>query len=105
MLRKTGVPIIALRYEDLLDRPGATIQQLLDWCDLTETRLESVLEVMKRDAQSGSPLARDRVRHWPMDQCHKKSVSAVLNRHPSVRSPQVILPGTIGSNIEVNGSD
>ena len=42
MLRKTGVPIIALRYEDLVDRPREIIQQLLDWCHLTETRLIAV---------------------------------------------------------------
>jgi len=93
-LHETGVPIIALRYEDLLDRPREIFRRLLYWCDLAETRLEFVLEVMKRDAQNGSPLARNRIRHWTMEQCHKQTIATVLERHPIIRRPDFILPAS-----------
>jgi hypothetical protein len=100
-LHETGVPIIALRYEDLVDRPREIIRRLLYWCNLTETRLEFVLEVMKRDAQNGSRLARNRIRHWAMEQCHKQTIATVLERHPIIRRPDFILPASIESGTGV----
>jgi Sulfotransferase family len=57
--RAAGVPMLDVRYEDLVAAPRDTLQSLLTWCELPTADLDTLLATWAVDSQSGTALARD----------------------------------------------
>ena len=53
-----GLPICAVRYEDLRDNPRYCLQVLFKACELDNDLLPKALEAMSRDSQRGSSLSK-----------------------------------------------
>ncbi len=82
--RAAGVPILPVRYEDLLDSPRDTVTALLTWCDLPADA-DALLATFGTDSQAGTDLARDnRPAVEPLDHAQAR---AVLAEHPVVTTP------------------
>ena len=60
-LRQEGWPISAVKYEDLVNDPAYTMQQVFKHCDLPEAYVEKAVRGMDRDSQRYSTLSRHNV--------------------------------------------
>ena len=107
-LRQEGCPISAVKYEDLVNDPAYTMQQLFNYCDLPETYIEKAVRGMDRDSQRYSTLSRHNLRKYapgiclPSDMLADAQAFCKLKGIPPV--PDTCnLEGTI-SNRQTNGN-
>lgn len=97
--REQGVPILALRYEDLVGEPGALLAEVARRCGLSLRGVDSARALFGADAQDTSNLSRRRLEgRLPLDLDPPGGLRAriceVLAGQPMVSDPYVILPGT-----------
>ncbi len=60
-LRKNGMRIIGVRYEDLVDNPETMISKLLDLCEIPSTYVSKALKAMEKDSQENTELSRQKL--------------------------------------------
>jgi hypothetical protein len=86
--RAAGVPILPIRYEDLLADPRPVLTELLTWCGLPTGDVDALLATFGTDSQEGTKLARDnRVEVEPLGEDDYVQARAVLAEHPVVTRP------------------
>jgi hypothetical protein len=87
-LRDEGVPILPVRYEDLVAEPRATLVELLTWCGLPADGVDAVLATFGADSQEGTQLGRaNKAEVQRLDEDDYALARAVLADHPVVSSP------------------
>jgi hypothetical protein len=87
-LRDEGVPILPIRYEDLVAEPRDTLVALLTWCGLPTDGVDAVLATFGADSQAGTTLGRaGKAEQPPLDEEDYAQARAVLARHPVVSTP------------------
>lgn len=59
--RRLGIPILAVRYEELLAHPGFEMDRILAYLGLAHDRVPDALRAFQRDSQAASPLSRESV--------------------------------------------
>jgi hypothetical protein len=59
-LRAAGVPMLPVRYEDLVASPRETLVEILGWCGLPSDDVDVVLATFGTDSQEGTTLSRSR---------------------------------------------
>lgn len=97
-LRRAGVPLAALRYEDLKARPRETLAALFEFCRLPQDQVSNALAAFEQDSQQGSTFARTQADHGnrrPLSAEQIGRVRDLLARHPTFGEPDIVLPGTI----------
>lgn len=97
-MRQAGVPLSALRYEDLKARPQETLAALFKLCHLPQDQVPNALTAFEQDSQEGSSFAReqaDRGNRHPLSAEQIARVRALLARHLTFSDPDMILPGTL----------
>lgn len=97
-LREQGAPLLGLRYEDLNQHGRPVIEALFRRCNLPASGVETALDVMARDSQEGTSLARDAGSsdsRQSLSPQHIEQINAVLRQHPLIQTPDYILPGTL----------
>jgi hypothetical protein len=83
-----GVPMLPVRYEDLLAAPRQTLTDLLTWCDLPTDDVDALLATFASDSQEGTQLARaNRPTIAPLTDDDYAQARAVLAEHPVVTTP------------------
>ena len=98
-----GVPMCAVRYEDMIAEPQQIVQTLFDYCDLPTTpeRLALGVKACERDSQQGSSLARTTLKQDEQNQLtaeHLAEIHQLLAEHPTIKTADFIVPGTIQTN-------
>jgi hypothetical protein len=58
-LRESGLPFVAIKYEELVERLRETAARLFAHCGVSGTLIEQACEAITEDAQEGTPLARN----------------------------------------------
>jgi hypothetical protein len=91
-----GLPMIAVRYEDLASRPEPLLRALFAHCELPAEAVSRAMLALEEDSQRGSILERRRKNRWQMTARSRAILDRVLGRRPVVRSSDFLLPGTIG---------
>ncbi len=86
-----GVPLLALRYNELNADPSASVARLLRFCGLPASALADALRAFERDSQAGLSIAR-RPRPETFTTEDRDRFLATLARHPRIRSPDLLLP-------------
>ncbi len=74
-LRRNGMRIIGVRYEDLADNPESMIPKLLDLCEIPRTYVSKALEAMDKDSQENTELSRRKLapfKTWYRDKFYPK---------------------------------
>jgi hypothetical protein len=85
---RAGVPILPVRYEDLLADPRRTLTELLTWCSLPIDDLDALLATFATDSQAGTRLSRaNRPEIAPLTPEDYTQARAVLAEHPVVTTP------------------
>ncbi len=98
-----GVPMIALRYEDMIAEPQQIVETLFDYCGLpiTPERIALGVKAFARDSQQGSSLARTTLKQDAQNQLtaeHLAEIHQLLAEHPTIKTADFIVPGTIQPN-------
>jgi hypothetical protein len=88
-LRAAGVPVLALRYEDLTEAPKETVAAVLDWCGLPAEAADDVLATFGTDSQEGTRLSRATRAETalaPLTDADHATARALLAAHPALTS-------------------
>ena len=82
---RAGVPMLPVRYEDLVAAPSDTLLSILTWCDLPTDTLDALLATWTVDSQTGTALARSaRAPVEPLTETDYAAARAVVAAHPGV---------------------
>ena len=99
-LHAAGVPMCAVRYEDMIVQPEQIVHTLFEYCGLPTTpeRLAQGVKAFERDSQQGSSLARTNLKQDEQNRLteeHLQSIHQLLAEHNTIHAPDFIVPGTI----------
>jgi hypothetical protein len=97
---EAGVPMCAVRYEDMIAQPAQIVRTLFAYCDLPTTpeRLALGVKAFERDSQQGSSLARQNLKQDGQNRLtavHLQEIHQLLAEHPTIQTADFILPNTI----------
>jgi hypothetical protein len=93
-----GVPALAVHYDDLKAQPQRVAAAILAYCGLPPIPAADLGDVFGRDAQAGSPLARERPEQgnqMRLSAEERRQVEEIVRRHPTIKSCDVRVPGTL----------
>jgi hypothetical protein len=93
-----GCPVLAVRYDDLNQFREQTLRSIFVYCGLPMSSVQRGLRAFDRDAQAGTPFARENPREGNMRMLNEeqiRSVQAILQRHPVLNTSDFNLPGTL----------
>lgn len=99
-LHNAGVPMCAVRYEDMIAQPEPIVRHLYEYCGLPTTpeRIALGVKAFARDSQQGSSLARQNLKQDTQNQLtaeHLAEIHQLLADHPTIHMADFIVPGTI----------
>jgi hypothetical protein len=95
-MRHAGLPICAVRYEDLVAHPADMVSELLAYCGIQESLRPEIEEVLARDSQAGTIYAREnREQGRSLIPDYVAQIYAMVASRPLLGSPDVVLPGTL----------
>lgn len=102
-MRHAGLPISAVRYEELVGQPLDTCRRLLEYCGLPVDLAEQAVRGLDRDSHRNTPLDRRLVAHLPEPQLteeNKKTLNDMLRHFPGVPliGEDCLLEGTLMVN-------
>jgi hypothetical protein len=95
---EAGIPFAALRYEDLIQESETMLKKVFAYSGLTEADVSKALKAFSKDSQEGtrfSGIANRMDKTLELTENHLEQVRAVLNIHPVLNQPDVILPNTL----------
>jgi hypothetical protein len=96
-LHERGIPMCALRYEDLQAAPEEMLAVVFAYCGLLPPDLDDMIAVLSQDSQRGTSLSQEAARHNPYDLTdqHLLEIRSLLQTHPVLNTTDVILPNTL----------
>ncbi len=92
-----GMPVLAVRYEDLNTHREEVLCRVFEYCDLPVSEVQRALEAFSRDSQEGTSMERERPDEEPFSLSDDQvdEVVRVLARHPVINTSDFIAPGTL----------
>ncbi|HWA18091.1 MAG TPA: hypothetical protein VG757_03785 [Devosia sp.] len=89
-LRDRGLPLVALRYNELVSDREGELGRIFDHCGISREDIASALKAFDRDSQEGTSIARkeNKKRFTPEE---RASYLAVLGRVPALANPDTLL--------------
>lgn len=93
-----GFPFLAIRYADLNERRESTLEAVFAHCGLPAASVPRTLGAFERDAQAGTALAREHPalgNRLRLSEAQREQIGRMVGRHPRIRLPDVLLPGTL----------
>ena len=99
-LYKQGIIKFAIRYEDLVEQPEPIVSLLFQKLNLPTSEVINTLKVFENDSQSGSNLSRENTRKNTNELLDvveiRRNINKLLKKHPIIKTPDFIVPGTLG---------
>ncbi|MFT7641198.1 MAG: hypothetical protein ACI9G1_002944 [Pirellulaceae bacterium] len=92
---ENGLPFFAVRYDDLVQQPKQTMEQILDRCQLPIEKSGELLDALDRDSQEGSVVSRSGRKKWELRSKDRDVIREVLSRHDEICEIDYELPGTL----------
>jgi len=95
-LYRQGIPMISLRYEDLMINPQKIVKSLFEYCGLPVWATPAACRIFEQDVRSGLRLDRK-----PPPQARSLDLNDVLNiyrflrNHPEIQTPHFVAPGCL----------
>jgi len=97
-MRERGLPVFAVRYEDLVKDPELSIAQLFRHCAAPALSSEQISEVMARDVQAGTKVARNAEGRRTLTEAELDVIRTILEQDGAI-APDGVLPGTISGQL------
>lgn len=91
-----GIPVLVVGYDDLNAHRERVLSGIFTYCGLPLVGVKKALRAFERDAQAGTPLAREDAARGNALRLSDKQVADiydVLKRHPVVKTPDFKPPG------------
>jgi len=98
--REAGIPIVGIRYEDIIADPETNMRCILRHCELPEVSAVNGLRALDVDSQLGTPLSSEGLRRIVVPEYSgdaRTEIDAVCQQYglpPFSRGPY-IAPGTV----------
>lgn len=96
-LRRQGINMEAVKYEDLVRNPEGTMRLLLNNLGFSNTDVQKALLAFTKDSQAGSVLSRENLQDIIIPSTSMDEAQHLLDRHDEIRDGTYTLPGTIES--------
>jgi len=95
-LQNSGMPGLAIRYEDMKTAPHETLQKIFEYCGLPTSNMEAVYQVLEKDSQAGSGVSQETLSHKKsgLTESQRTDLFRELQAHPTIQSPDFVIPGT-----------
>lgn len=95
-LYSTGIPLCALRFEDLVAHPVPALELVFGFCDITNVEWRAIHEVLEQDSQAGTIFDREdrKKRRMELPPELAEDVRQLIATRPTLRVPEIMLPGT-----------
>ena len=95
-LNQQGVPMRAVRFNELATLPKQAIEEVFKYCDIPTTDLEAVFKILDRDSQAGTVLSRINIQKNPVELPDDSlaEMGRTLLEHPIIQTPHFIVPST-----------
>jgi hypothetical protein len=95
-LNQQGVPMRAVRFNELATLPKQAIEEVFKYCDIPTTDLEAVFKILGRDSQAGTVLSRINIQKNPVELPDDSlaEMGRTLLEHPIIQTPHFIVPST-----------
>jgi hypothetical protein len=93
-----GIPVLAIRYDDLNSRREQVVSAVFQYCGLPITAVPRALGAFAQDAHAGTPLARDipdQGNQLQLSEEQREEILRILERHPVIQEPGFVAPGTL----------
>lgn len=94
----TGLPVLAIRYDDLMAHPEAVAAAIMRYCGLPVPDGARLHDIFARDAQAGTSLARDDAaqgNQLRLTAEEREAVVRIVRHHPVIATPDIVVPGTL----------
>ncbi|CAN5412742.1 sulfotransferase [soil metagenome] len=93
----SGIPIIAIRYEDLRTDPRPILRKMLEFCEISEVDWNAIELVLGEDSQAGTVYDRAKRSAKPtiLSDAQVDEALKMIAGRPRLRTPGVILPKTL----------
>jgi hypothetical protein len=95
-MRVENIPIVALRYEDLISNPEKMLCMILAYLKLPAKSLVQACGQVRRDSQEGTNLARDSMGQYILKAKERDSIAMAIRLYTDFSGPDHILSGTLG---------
>ena len=95
-LLENGVPMLAVRFEDIKSAPRDATRKIIDYCGFSNVDMKSVYEVLEKDSQADSAVSQEMVGHrdFKLTDAHRADFAQVLQAHPVIHSGEYVVPAT-----------
>ncbi len=95
-LLEKGVPILAVRFEDIRSAPRDATQKIIEYCGFSNVDMKPVYDVLEKDSQAGSGVSQDMVAQhdFELTDAHRADFAQVLQAHPVIHSGDYVVPST-----------
>jgi hypothetical protein len=95
-LQNSGMPGLAVRYEDMKAAPHETLREIFEYCGLPTASMEAVYQVLEKDSQAGSGVSQEAIGHKEsiLTESQRADLFRELQAHPTIQSPDYLVPGT-----------
>jgi hypothetical protein len=96
-LHERGLPMCALRYEELKAAPEEMLAAVFAYCDLPVVGVKNLIAVFDEDSQQGTALSQEQARRNPyqLSEQDLTEISLLLQAQPVLNRPDIIVPNTI----------
>jgi hypothetical protein len=95
-LQNSGMPSLAVRYEDMQAAPHETLQKIFAYCGLPTSSMEAVYQVLEKDSQAGSGVSQEAIGHKKsgLTESQRADLFRELQAHPFIQSSDFVVQGT-----------
>lgn len=95
-LHKSGMPILALRFEDIKVAPREAMKKIIEYCGFQNVHMDAVYKALDRDSQAGSPISQEALANhdFKLTDVHRAYIAQALAEHPTIHSGDYIVPST-----------
>lgn len=95
-MRAEKIPIVALRYEDLINNPERTIRLFLEHVGLETEGVEEACRHMQHDSQGGTSLAKSAIGKYCLNSKMRADIDSAIQLYTGLSGVNHILDGTLG---------
>ena len=95
-LQQQGVPLFAVRYEELKAAPRAVLDGLFAYCEVVVSNVEAITRVLAQDSQAGTSVSQVRAQQSKSEllEHHVAQLHRLIRAYSTTITPDFIVPNT-----------
>ena len=94
-LHNQGLPIMAVKFEDMIADPKKTMTKVFDFCELPHSRVKNSLKAFEQNSQAGTIFSGKLLGDVKLNKRQKRLIQGILDQHNQLQDPNIRLPGSV----------